>query len=366
MVIEKSFSPEIENVNEFLERFTLQNNDVLTAANDDSRKKASILSNALPISVITDLQRRLKPKKLTEATYEDIRSNLIASYGVKKSTTGAAVSFVTRKQKPTESIEDYSKALNEFCSQAEYKPCCRDRLLRDIFISGLQSTKLISALITECEDKSFAEVVNKAKLLHQVTQDVEDMNPTSSSTTHRLQNDSRGNNNSNRKNYSNTNRGSNNSANRGNSGHKTKRKPPQDYKCIRCNFKGQHYVNDCFAINLECSNCQQVGHIARACRSQSKEKAKKSTNYLEPEEDDEYTQYIQINHLTNVSELAPAEPSSASTRTSFSPHAHENIETSGALPVPPDVDAPPPPPDTTRNCPTDCELRRNSSCDSFL
>ena len=50
-------------------------------------------------------------------------------------------------------------------------------MLRDIFVSGLHSSKLVTTLITECEEKTFHECVERAKLLEQLIRDVEDINP---------------------------------------------------------------------------------------------------------------------------------------------------------------------------------------------
>ena len=71
-------------------------------------------------SVLTDIQRRLKPMLLTAATYDDFERNITSSYIVKRSVIGAAVTFVTPKPKPNESIEAYSKALNELASKCSY------------------------------------------------------------------------------------------------------------------------------------------------------------------------------------------------------------------------------------------------------
>lgn len=49
----------------------------------------------------------------------------------------------------------------------------RSRLLRDPFIAGLRSTKPTTALITECEEKTFEDLVQRAKRLEQISADVE-------------------------------------------------------------------------------------------------------------------------------------------------------------------------------------------------
>ena len=96
------FNTNLETVEEFLERFRVQQHD-------RSDRRATFLVNALPTNIITDIQGRLKPALLAEAMYEDIERQLIASYSVKKSVIGAAVQFVTRKQQSGETIETFVK-----------------------------------------------------------------------------------------------------------------------------------------------------------------------------------------------------------------------------------------------------------------
>ena len=121
------FQPEIESVNEFLQRFQLQNLQTLQATSDDAQK-AAMLCRALPVNIITDIQRRLKPTVLTAATYSQIEENLKAQFEVKKSVIGSAVKFISRKQKANESIETYAKILNDLAPQCDYSDCCHNRL----------------------------------------------------------------------------------------------------------------------------------------------------------------------------------------------------------------------------------------------
>lgn len=235
-----AFNPSLETVVEFLERFTVQCADLLELAGEDSTKKASILVKSLPVNVITDVQRRLKPVKLSAATYEDIKEKLTAQYEVKKSVIGATVQFLNRKQLPDESIENYARALNDLCSNCNYKDCCRDRSLRDAFVSGLRSANILSGLLQDCENKSFNECVEKAKLLATFSADAQDIKPSC-----------------------------NHQASYKVFEHRPKgmKKIPATYVCIRCGQKAKHFVKDCYAINLKCSKCRKIGHIAKCCKS---------------------------------------------------------------------------------------------------
>lgn len=237
-----AFNPSLETVVEFLERFTVQSADLLQQAGEDSKKKASILVKSLPVNVITDVQRRLKPLKLSAATYEDIKVKLTAQYEVKKSVIGATVQFLNRKQLPDESIENYARALNDLCSNCDYKDCCRDRSLRDAFVSGLRSANILSVLLQDCENKSFNECVEKAKLFATFSADAQDIRPCGNhQTSYKVIE------------------------------HRPKpagmKKVPATYVCIRCGQRAKHYVNDCYALNLKCSKCGKTGHLARCCKS---------------------------------------------------------------------------------------------------
>jgi len=223
MADSKNFHPEIESVEEFLQRFKLQNFDLLDKAKDNPNRCASYLANALPIEVLTDVQRRLQPTQLIDVTYPQLERQLIASYSVKKSIVGAAVAFVSRKQLTEESIESFAKVLNQLAAQCGYSDRCRDRLLRDVFLSGLRSSSLLRHLIPDCDGKTFQECVEKAKTIEQVALDVEDIHPGNSETNSPMFKVERT--------------------------HQDNEKatPSASYKCIRCGRQGQHFARVCFA-----------------------------------------------------------------------------------------------------------------------
>ena len=116
-----SFSPSNESIDEFIERFKVQCSEQITAAGDDALKHAAVLIKALPVSVVTDLQRRLKPTILSAAyTYTEVETLLKAQYDSKKSIIGASVEFLNYKQSSNESIEHYAKTLNNLASACNY------------------------------------------------------------------------------------------------------------------------------------------------------------------------------------------------------------------------------------------------------
>ena len=249
------FNPEQETIFEFLERFTVQDSEAITKAGEDGVKKAAVLVKALPVPVITDLQRRLKPTKLSTATFEQLKEKLTAQYEVKKSIVGASVQFLNRKQHAEENIENYARVLNDLASNCKYEDCCRDRLLRDAFISGLRSGHIVGGLLQDCEvndKKTFNDCVAKAKLLEQITQDAQDIKP-----AHKFE-------------VNKTSKATHSS------------KVPSDFVCIRCGTKGKHYPKQCFALKKTCGKCKRRGHLTKACKTPSSTEVKKTEDAERP------------------------------------------------------------------------------------
>ena len=62
------FDSAVESISEFLERFSVQKSDELEIVSENQLKKARLLIKSLPLACVTELQRKLKPVKLSEAT----------------------------------------------------------------------------------------------------------------------------------------------------------------------------------------------------------------------------------------------------------------------------------------------------------
>ena len=87
----KVYHHNIETIEEFLQKFKLQNHKTLHIYRNDETKEAMLLVNTQSIAVSTYIQHRLRSKVMHDATYENIETHLTASYGVKKSLIGASV-----------------------------------------------------------------------------------------------------------------------------------------------------------------------------------------------------------------------------------------------------------------------------------
>jgi len=169
------FDMEVETLSEFLARFNLQCADVLHIARNNEQQKLAILMKALPVKVITELQRRIKPVSLIDAGYDLVIEKLKSQYEVVTSSVGATYKLFSRKQQPDETIESYSRALNDLAADCFYNDCCRDRIIRDIFIFGLQSPTVLSSVLQKAEDLSFNDAVTYAKTVEQFAHEFQDV-----------------------------------------------------------------------------------------------------------------------------------------------------------------------------------------------
>jgi hypothetical protein len=214
---------------------------------------------------------------LEEATYAELQEQLKAVFSTKKSTIGASVSFIRRKQLDGESIEAYSMALNDLGSQCQYNECCRSRLLRDKIIAGLRSTKLIRTLITTCEDASFETTVKRAKQHEQISADAEDILPKTPDNRNArvFANKPQHRPSYNRNTFKKTFRKDGDRATNINN----------EYICIRCTAKGKHLAKECFALQMKCNKCQKKGHLAKACRSRAYRNERNRTNHIDDDSD---------------------------------------------------------------------------------
>lgn len=177
-----SFDPSVETITEFLQRFSMQNIDILHKVRSDPKRKAGVLLKALPVSIVTDLQRKISPVLLSDADYDSLEAALISKYEVKKSYVGAAVSFFKYKQIQGQSIEQFSQQLNFLASKCGFDTqCTLDRLLRDVFISGLNSPAVLSTVLQSADKMNYAEAVDKAKLVQQLRQDATSMSTNATS-----------------------------------------------------------------------------------------------------------------------------------------------------------------------------------------
>ena len=188
----------------------------------------------------------------------------------------------------------FAESLNELASQCDYEECCRDKLCRDVFISGLKSSKIMTTAIHDSEGKSFSDVVKRAKTIEQVQIDVADINDTAKPYV--IQNQV--------KKVEHT--------------FKNEKKLPSSYVCIRCGAAGKHVADACWAKTRTCNMCGKLGHIGKACKKPKNSKfsgSKKDTNYIKlneyNEEDDDPAKYFTMHKI--IDEISTTTPQATST-----------------------------------------------------
>ena len=196
----------------------------------------------LPTRIITDLQRRIAPK-------DELEEQLRQRYSDKKSTVGAAVQFFRYKQEPGQTIEEYAQQVNFLATQCQYNDFPLDRLIRDVFISGLQSSAILSAVLQTTDTQSFEETVQRAKTAQQLKSDAISIQHGRSAAVLCIE-------------------GSDALESLGDDTLNSLRSNPvsPSYVCIRCGAEGKHFHKKCFALNLFCNKCGKKGHIAKMCK----------------------------------------------------------------------------------------------------
>ena len=245
------FDPAVETVDEFLQRLQCQKKEEFHKLRNDSSRQASILLKCLPTQMITDLQRRIAPKKLTEADYNELEQQLRERYSDNKSTIGAAVQFFRYRQEPGQSIEEYAQQVNFLATQCQYSSDVPlDRLIRDVFVSGLHSPAILSSVLQTTDKQTFEETVQRAKLVQQVKADTISIQNSRQNSVHHTEDPDEFPHSSDASLYK-----------------IHSKSVPVGYVCIRCGTKGKHFHDKCFALELICNNCEKKGHIAKACKS---------------------------------------------------------------------------------------------------
>ena len=102
-----------------------------------------------------------------------------------KSTVGAAVHFFRYKQEPGQTIEGYAQQVNFLAIQCQYNnDVPLYRFIRDVFISGLQSAAILSAVLQTTDTQKFEETVQRAKTAQQLKSDAYSTWSFSSSSLH--------------------------------------------------------------------------------------------------------------------------------------------------------------------------------------
>jgi hypothetical protein len=320
----EKFSPCDESVQEFIKRFEMQRINLLEDVTD--KKKAAMLASALPRKIFNQLQSKVKPRDITEMKYGELSTTLIGSYSTKKSTITCTTSFLKRTRREGESFENFATDLIELASKCEFSSCCLDRILRDVFISGLNH-KLVPRLTLESEGKKFQEVLEASKSLQQTENELYNRNSETvryndyrsnyetrpNTRNHRFE--KRAHTSGNQRFASNNNYGrnvNNNSIqNRSQRQQTNKHSYNENRKCHRCN-RSNHSSFECRFKDAQCFACGKTGHIKQCCRTKTNNNERRSSNQQQkrsnrielenrnPESEQEEQQQEELDHTDYI------------------------------------------------------------------
>ncbi|XP_067122089.1 uncharacterized protein [Centruroides vittatus] len=200
--------------------------------------------------------------------YLDVVNKFESHCKPKTNLTIERYNFLTRRQKPDESIEDFVTALKNLSLTCEFDNL-RESLVRDMFIVGLSSNnKVIRARLLQEQGLNLTKAISIAKSIEITHRQAEQIEKNSDAQILKVE----------KFNHSNIRRG--NLQNKATSsgrrtvigGHRESssskfsrfRQTGQDNQllCTRC---GQVHRNKCPAINAVCKLCNKVGHYAKCC-----------------------------------------------------------------------------------------------------
>lgn len=130
----KMFHPNSDAIEDFLFRFAFQNYIVLTAVKQYEQEKASRIGSCLPRSVNNQTHHKVKARDIETTICTELVTIVKAIHSTQKSAIGTLASCIRRKQKDGESIESFSRALNNSGNQCENK---RTRIVSGTGCNGL-------------------------------------------------------------------------------------------------------------------------------------------------------------------------------------------------------------------------------------
>ena len=206
---------------------------------DDDQKKHLLLAlmGAPTYKLLASLAAPTKPGELT---YEDVVDKLEAHFKPKPIIIAECFRFYKRNQESGEKVANYLAELRRLAATCEFKTFLNEAL-RDKFVCGLNSEAVQRRLLVEAGltlDKAF----EMAQGMEAAAVDVKQFHTKTANTETDGTNVRKINTNSQRK--------------------------PSQTVCYRCLGTG-HSPEICPFKSSRCNKCRKLGHIARACKSES-------------------------------------------------------------------------------------------------
>ena len=196
------------------------------------------------------------PGKPEDKTYEDLKEKLDKQYGVKKLVLAERYRFYSYKQSKTQSLTDYVAELRKLALTCDWNEAQLADNLRDKFVMGLYSERLLQQLLTHDHKKSLKDLFQHALTFEAAEQESlkRAETPKDNTTVNALKQQLR----KKRSARATTNQ---------NSGREVQntRQSNEQYTCSSCG--ANHPRSTCRFRNAKCHRCGKVGHIQKVCRS---------------------------------------------------------------------------------------------------
>ncbi|XP_072050229.1 uncharacterized protein [Amphiura filiformis] len=245
------FDSNVEDFGSYIERL-----EHFFTATEITEHKASHLITCIDPATYRLLKAQVAPAKVTDKTYEQLVDILKEHFCGKPLQIAERFKFYQRKQKPNESVSDFSAALRQLSVTCNFGNFLED-ILCDMFVLGL-SNKATQRKLLATKDLTFKtalDTANADEIAQRESQVVANASGSysknESSSVHFT--------------------GAKSNYKKGHYGPKSKAKKQTgdgDTKCYRCN-KGGHNPHKCRFKDATCFKCSKRGHIAPACNSES-------------------------------------------------------------------------------------------------
>ena len=206
----------------------------------------------------------VSPKKVEEATYDEIITALKAHYKPKTLIIFERYKYNSRVQGQGESIADFVNGLKDLVRTCNYSATCLNEMLRDRFVIGVNNAVTQQLLLTESQ-LTFEKAVSLATAREAALKDSKAVRnaDAKSDNVHKVSGFS----------------GKAKNPGKHPIGQAAKSSPSGDRPKTACyGCGGMHWKRDCPHKEAKCFSCSKAGHIAAFCRTKD-EKHTPSRNY---------------------------------------------------------------------------------------
>lgn len=175
-----------------------------------------------------ELMKAIRPKKFNHFTFEELMKEARKVFIPEKDEIMATFNLLRRRQKTNETYRQYANTLRKMATDCNYKECCKEKILRDLFITGITASEEAISEILYARPKDLSEAL-KLMEIYEAAANVKHMKITEKNSDDGGENVTRGKQLQNR----------------------SKEKEKQLKK------------------NIKCHNCNQYGHRANVCPTKS-------------------------------------------------------------------------------------------------